>query len=99
MSSYTSSFKAILAALAVIAGIEATSAMVFPSTPVERSGYLNWNFNTVETFHKVIISEKLANAVRNQPDVIQIGDSSGFHGIVPRIVDQYLGGLRYENLS
>ena len=99
MSSYTSSFKAILAALAVIAGIEAASAMVFPSTPVERSGYLNWNFNTVETFHKVIISEKLANAVRDQPDVIQIGDSSGFHGIVPRIVDQYLGGLRYENLS
>ena len=24
---------------------------------------------------------------------------SGLHGIIPRIVDQYLGGLRYENLS
>ena len=35
----------------------------------------------------------------NDPDVIQIGDSSGFHAIVPRIVDQYLGGLKYENLS
>jgi hypothetical protein len=99
MSSYISSFKAILAALVVIAGIEATSAMVFPSTAVERAGYINWNFNTVEPFHKILINEKLANAVRDQPDVIQVGDSSGFHAIVPRIVDQYLGGLRYENLS
>ena len=99
MSSYTSSFKALVAALAIIGLIEVGHASLDSSSPVERSSYLNWNFESVELLHKVIIYEKLANAVRDQPDVIQVGDSSGFHGIVPAIVDQYLGGLRYENLS
>jgi hypothetical protein len=99
MSSYISSLKSVFAALAMIAAIEIGHAAVDPSSPVERSSYLNWNFNTVELFHKVLIHEKLADAVRDRPDVIQIGDSSGLHGIVPDIVDQYLGGLKYANVS
>jgi hypothetical protein len=83
----------------MIALIEVGYAAVDPSSPVERSNYLNWNFNSMELFHKVLIYEKLSNAVRDQPDVIQIGDSAGLHAIVPRIVDRYLGGLKYENIS
>jgi hypothetical protein len=89
----------VLAALFVIAVIEAGYEATAPATPVERSGYLNLNFNAKELVHKVLIQEKLINAVQDRPDVIQVGDSSGLHGIIPRIVDQYLGGLRYENLS
>jgi hypothetical protein len=99
MSSYTSSFKALLAALAIIGLVEAGYSAVDASSPAERSSYLNWNFNSNELFHKAVIYEKLRNALGSRPDVIQIGDSSGFHAIVPRIVDQYLGGLKYENLS
>jgi hypothetical protein len=99
MNSYISSFKAVLAALAVIAAIEAAYVAMAPAEPVERSGYLSLNFNAKEFVHKSLIQEKLINAVQHRPDVIQVGDSSGLHGIVPRIVDQYLGGLRYENLS
>ena len=92
MNSYISSFKAVLAALAVIAAIEAGYEATAPAAPVERSGYLNLNFNAKEFVHKSLIQEKLINAVQHRPDVIQIGDSSGLHGIIPRIVDQYLGG-------
>jgi hypothetical protein len=99
MNSYISSFRALLAALAIIGAIEVGYSVADPSSPVERSGYLNFNFNSKEFFHKILIQEKLVNAIRDQPGVIQIGDSSGFHAIVPRIVDQYLGGLKYENLS
>jgi hypothetical protein len=99
MNTYISSLRPVFAALAMIGLIEIGHAAVDPSSPVERSTYLNWNFNSVELFHKVLIHEKLFNAVRDRPDVIQIGDSSGLHGIVPDIVDQYLGGLKYENLS
>lgn len=99
MNSYISSFKALIAALAIIGTIEVSYAALAPSSPVERSGYLNWNFNSVELFHKIVIREKLLSALRDRPDVIQVGDSSGLHGIVPGIVDSYLGGLRYENLS
>jgi len=89
----------LLAALATIVAVELGYSVVDASSPVERSNYLNWNFNSDELFHKVVIYEKLRNAVRSKPDIIQVGDSSGFHGIKPRIVDQYLGGLKYENLS
>jgi hypothetical protein len=99
MSSCLSGLKSVFAALAMIALIEIGHAAVAPSSQAERSSYLNWNFNSVELFHKVLIHEKLSTALRDRPDVIQIGDSSGMHGIVPGIVDQYLGGLKYENLS
>ncbi len=99
MNSYISGFKALGAALAIIGTVEVGYAALAPSSPVESSGYLNWNFNSVELFHKIVIHEKLLGALRDRPDVIQVGDSSGFHGVVPGIVDKYLGGLTYENLS
>jgi hypothetical protein len=99
MNSYISSFRAVFTALAIVGLIEVGHASVDSSSPVQRSNYLNWNYNSVELYHKAFINEKLSTALRNRPDVIQVGDSSGFHGIVPSIVDQYLGGLRYENIS
>jgi hypothetical protein len=99
MSSYTSSFKALIAALVVIAVVEVGYSAVDTSSPAERSSYLNWNFNTVELFQKALIYAKLRNAVLTDPDVIQVGDSSGLHAIVPRIVEEYLSGLKYENLN
>jgi hypothetical protein len=83
MSSYISSFKAVFVALAIVGAVETSYAALVPSSPAEASNYLNWNFNSTDTFHKLLINEKLANAVRGRPDVIQIGDSSGLHGIVP----------------
>ena len=99
MSSYISSFKALLAAVVMIAIVEVSYSAVDTSSPAERSSYLNWNFNTVELFHKALVYGKLRNAVQTNPDIIQIGDSSGLHAIVPRIVDEYLSGLKYENLN
>jgi hypothetical protein len=99
MSSYISSFRALLAALAIIAVIEVGYSAVDTSSPAERSSYPNLNFNSLELFHKALIYEKLRNAVVAAPDIIQIGDSSGLHAIVPRIVDRYLSGFKYENLS
>ncbi|MBL6650458.1 MAG: hypothetical protein ISP49_02630, partial [Reyranella sp.] len=53
-----------IAALAIIGTIEVSYAALAPSSPVERSGYLNWNFNSVELFHKIVIREKLLSALR-----------------------------------
>ncbi len=63
------------------------------SSPAERSGYLDLNFNTMELFQKVLIYSKLEAAVAAKPRVVQIGDSSGLQAIVPGIVEQYLDGL------
>src|SRR5713101_3574688 len=99
MSSYISSSKALLAALLMIAAAEVGYSAVDTPSPVDRSSYLNWNFNEPELFHKALIYEKLRNAAAARPDIIQVGDSSGLHGIVPAIVEKYVPGLRYENLS
>jgi hypothetical protein len=82
----------------IVAAEVGYSAVDNPSA-VERSSYLNWNFNELELIHKVLIYEKLRSAVATKPDVIQVGDSSGFHAIVPSIVEQYVPNLRYANLS
>ena len=99
MSSYTSSFRALFAALVVIAAVEVSYSAFDTSSPAERSSYLNWNFNTAEVLHKALVYGKLRDADLADPDIIQVGDSSGLHAIVPRIVNEYLSGLRYENLN
>jgi len=99
MSSYISSFRALLAAFSIIGLVEGGYATFANPSAADRTNYLNWNFDSSELFHKVVIYEKISNAIRDRPEVIQIGDSSGFHGIVPGIVDQYLAGMRYANLS
>lgn len=99
MSSYISSFKALVAALVMIAAGELGYATVDGSSPVERSTYINWNFNEPELFHKGLIYEKIRRAIVARPDIIQVGDSSGLHAIVPGIVEKFIPGLTYENLS
>jgi hypothetical protein len=99
MNSYISSFKPVLIALAIIGLIEVVYASSTTTSPVERTSYLNFNYGQGEFAHKVIIYEKLLNAVRDQPNVIQIGDSAGMHSVDPRIVEQYLGGLTFHNIS
>lgn len=99
MNSYISSFKAVLAALVAVVAIEATYAAVSASSPAGRSGYLDLNFNTMELFQKALIYSRLEAAVATKPQVVQVGDSSGLHAIVPGIVEQYLDGLKYENVS
>jgi hypothetical protein len=99
MSSFISGFRAVLAALVAILVIEAAIYAAHPSTFVERSNYLDWNYGTPEIFHKAIIYQKLEDFADSSPDIIQVGDSSGLHGVRPDIVMRHLGGMKYLNLS
>jgi hypothetical protein len=99
MSSFLSGFKAFTIALAAIIVIEAAVFAVHPSSFVERSNYLDWNYGAPEIFHKALIYQKLDDFAYSVPDIVQVGDSSGFHGVRPDIVMRYLGGMKYLNLS
>jgi hypothetical protein len=57
------------------------------------------NFGLLDRFHRTVIFGKLSDFDRSSPDIIQVGDSSGFHGVRPEIVMRYLHGLTYLNLS
>ena len=63
MNSYTSSFKVVLAALAAIVAIETTYSAVSTTSPAERSGYLDLNFNTMELFQKVLLKGALCGSL------------------------------------
>jgi hypothetical protein len=98
VSSFISAFKPILVALAVIAGVEAAVTAVRRPDDVERSNFLTFGYLRSEV-HRLIVYDKLRAFAASSPDVIQIGDSSGFYGVNSDIVTNQLGGLRYVNLS
>jgi hypothetical protein len=98
VSSFISAFKPILVAVAVIAALEAGVTLVRRPDDVERSNFLTLGYLRPET-HRLIVYEKLRAFARSSPDVIQIGDSTGFYGVNPDLVTSHLAGLRYVNLS
>jgi hypothetical protein len=99
VSSFISAFRPILVALGVIACLEAAVAVFRHPDDVERSNFLIFSYLRPEIGQRLFIYEKLRKFGRSSPDVIQIGDSSGFYGVNPRLVARYLGGLDYVNLN
>jgi hypothetical protein len=52
-----------------------------------------------ELFDRLIVEEKIRQLEPLKPDIISVGDSSGFFSIQPNIVNRYLHGLKYASLS
>jgi hypothetical protein len=94
MSSFTFSFRTIALALGLVAVVEGACALVLRPGFVDRA-----NFGSLERFQRAVIFGKLRDFDRASPDIIQVGDSSGFLGVRPDIVMSYLDGLTYLNLS
>jgi hypothetical protein len=89
----------IVAFVALIAAIETLLWMRFNPNLVERSGWLLHDPYKGEPFDRVEVREKLRNLEDSEPDIISVGDSSGFFSIQPTIVNRYTHGLKYVNLS
>lgn len=99
MNSFISSFKPLLLALALIACFESTVFFLLRPDDVGRSNYFGFNYLTPEHNHRFIISEKLRQLSSLSPDIVQVGDSSGYFGVKPTTVMRYLKGLSYVNIS
>jgi hypothetical protein len=52
-----------------------------------------------ESFDRLVVMEKLSRLLKYNPDIISVGDSSGFFSLQPTIINRYLPGKRYANLS
>jgi hypothetical protein len=94
MSAFALALRPIAVALAVIALTEAVCGFALRPGIVERT-----KFNLLNRFHSTVVFGKLGQFAESSPDVVQVGDSSGFHGVNPDVVMRYLGGLKYLNLS
>ena len=91
MSSSIFSFRTIAAAAAVVGLVEGVCALALRPGLVERA-----NDGLLDPFHNSLIFGKLAAFGQSSPDIIQVGDSSGFHGVRPEVVMSYLDGLKLE---
>src|ERR1700751_440543 len=85
MSSFIFSFRAVFLALGVIAATEGVCALALRPGLVERT-----KFNLLDRFQSRVIFGKLDDFADTAPDIIQVGDSSGFHGVQPDVVMRYL---------
>src|SRR5438132_6706561 len=94
MRSFIFNFRAVLLALGVIAATEGVCALALRPGLVERT-----NVGLLDLFHNSVLFGKLGAFADSSPDIIQVGDSSGFHGVRPGVVMQDLGVPKYVNLS
>ena len=52
-----------------------------------------------ELFDRMVVFEKLSHFEDSDPDIISVGDSSGFFALQSTIVNRYLHGTRYLSLN
>ena len=84
--------------MAVVGCFETAVMAIRRPNDAERSNFLTLGYLRPEV-HRLIVYEKLRAFGWSAPDVIQIGDSTGFYGVNSDLVTGRLGGLRYVNLS
>lgn len=98
MRSFTSSFRWLLGALAIIAAVEIATWTIVKPSRFNMSTLLQHNFLSGENAHRVIVMDKLNHLLDQPADVVFVGDSSGYHGIDPRVFEAETG-LQAVNLN
>ncbi len=100
MNSSISHFKAWLLVLLIVLGIEMIYLAFMRPHEMDRTNLLQFSFATPETAQRLFTWHKMRAFGDSEPHVVQVGDSSGFHGIDPLLVEAYLPpGTRYVNMS
>ena len=87
-----------LALLGVVA-VEAAVALLAPTGVDDRRNFLEFGYRQNEPPTRVVLDEKMRLYSHDEPSVIQVGDSSGLHGVQPPLVEAEFPGMRYLNAS
>src|SRR6266404_7353661 len=89
----------ILCAVALIAALELTVQWTLKPTFWDKSTWLTFDLYRGESFDRIMAFQKLSKLADEDPDIISVGDSSGFFSLQSRIVNRYVAPLKYVNLS
>lgn len=101
MRSFTLHFSAWLTAAACILAIEIWFDHAYHPSFADRSNFTPYGLEThfvPDQMEQILYQKIRMNTVPN-PDIVQVGDSSGFFGIIPEVVEKYLPGMKYLNES
>jgi hypothetical protein len=99
VSLFISHFRIWLLALICIVVIEFTYYGIAHPPRVTWNRFLDLDFSQPETFQRLVAYDKIIAADKIDADIIQVGDSSGLHGVQPPIVMSEIPGYNYLNLS
>jgi hypothetical protein len=99
MNSFISHFKPWLLVLFCLAVFETSYDLVFNPPRVTWNSFLNFKFTEHETFQRLVTHDKVIASEGFHADIIQVGDSSGLHGVIPPVVMSSLPGYTYLNMS
>jgi len=101
MRLFISHFSAWIVALASIVAGEVWFDHAYHPSLADRSNFVSYGLqdNFVPDQMEQILYQKLRMDSIPKPDFVQVGDSSGFFGIIPEIVEEYLPGMKYLNAS
>jgi len=91
------SFRAIWISATIIALIELSCWIFARPQQLAASNFLELAYLKKENTSKVYIQARTQLTLGLHPAIVQVGDSSGMHGVMPVVLDKYLDGLRYVN--
>src|SRR5215212_3748614 len=91
-------FVPTLLAIMLAVAIESAIALILQPTFMDKSTWLLHDPLGDEQLDRLVVYEKL-KLLDIDADIISVGDSSGFFSIQPTIVNRYLPGHKYINLS
>ena len=98
MTSYISAFKSVFISLLLIFAMEVALASR-PSPEPEGSPLYSYKYLRGDVVQKRVVEEKRRLFEHSTPEFVQIGDSSGYYGVQPKIVERYIGNYSYINAS
>ncbi|WP_417798110.1 hypothetical protein [Terasakiella pusilla] len=65
----------------------------------DTTNFLKFNFAKGETVQRAIAFQKLKHLALRPANILQVGDSSGMHGIIPAIMESEIPGASYLNMN
>lgn len=99
MNSFISNFKAILIAIGIIVAIELSCWLFGTSTPFNNISLLQYAYLRTENTTNLALLNKMQSAFELPAQFLQVGDSSGMHGLNPKIIEESLPNVTYYNAN
>ena len=89
----------VLCAVAIAAIIEVCIGVVYKPAFWQRTTYLMYDPYIGENFDRVELYVRLSHLQDSNPDIISVGDSSGFFSLQSRVINRYMDGLKFLSLN
>jgi hypothetical protein len=92
-------FKAWIIALVLLFVIEMLYYSRVQPPRLTWNSFLDLNFAEDETVQRLMAHHKICNLAEQNADILHVGDSSGLHGVMPKVVMSQIPGYKYINLG